>query len=194
MTWVISYFGRAVPLIHVQYSQYNGVVAATPQKSGIPVATIGGEPGGRAPIIVDEPVAQAGPAEEHTSIVAGKAEPGRDIFAGKPINDVQSSHVQHPPAADPPAIEKDISSVLASSSAGVAASMQVEKGGGVAEGSSSPASTVSDRQSTETASNHADTTETSTRVDDALATVGPLLEAEVEANRAAKELYPEAQK
>lgn len=174
-------------------------MAATPQKSNVPIATIGGEPGGRAAIVVDAPVAPPPPAEVHTSIVLGKAEPGRDIFAGEPVKDIQSSHALKPPADAPPEIEKDISSVLTFSSMSAVSSMQSEKdASGVAVGSSSAVTTDSTAQaSTSPSSSQVNSAEASTHVDDVQSSPlpeGPLLEAEAEAARAAKELYPEVQK
>jgi dolichyl-phosphate-mannose-protein mannosyltransferase len=65
-------------------------------KTGEPVATVGGEEGGRGAIVVDDNLAQdpnypPGDSETHAQI--GKIEPGRDIFAQEPIKEVKS-HVQ----------------------------------------------------------------------------------------------------
>ena len=50
-----------------------------------PIATIGGEPGGRAPIVVEDKLGQdavAAPEDDPTAAVPmGAAEPGRDVFA-----------------------------------------------------------------------------------------------------------------
>ncbi len=69
---------------------------ATPQKSlaaSPPVATIGGEPDGRGAIVVQD-LGQAPnvPQGEQTNVDAGKAEPGRDIFAPAPKGDVKSEN------------------------------------------------------------------------------------------------------
>ncbi|KAF5349347.1 hypothetical protein D9758_011775 [Tetrapyrgos nigripes] len=77
------------------YSAYSslagGVGAPTPSSTMVPVATIGGEPGGRGPAVVNvgqgAPEAegeqnQQGQGEENTSTYVNKIEPGRDVFAG----------------------------------------------------------------------------------------------------------------
>lgn len=89
-----------------QYSQYAGRVAATPQKSTAPAATIGGEPGGRAAVVVnDVPVV----AEPYTSLAIGQAAPGVDVF-GVPAPDIKSDHLP-PPPPQVPEEAKEISSV-----------------------------------------------------------------------------------
>jgi dolichyl-phosphate-mannose-protein mannosyltransferase len=80
----------------MQYSQYKGAILATPQKSltgSQPVATIGGEPAGRGAIVVQDDLGQAPNVQgEQTSMDAGKAEPGRDIFAQSPQGEVKSEN------------------------------------------------------------------------------------------------------
>jgi dolichyl-phosphate-mannose-protein mannosyltransferase len=96
--------------------QYRGVTLSTPQKSSAippPLATIGGEPAGRGAIVVQDNVGQAPdvpPKAEETAVDAGKAEPGRDIFAQQPQPEVMSKEkaVEAPAENDEP---KAISSV-----------------------------------------------------------------------------------
>lgn len=77
-----------------------------PQKSNIaapPLATIGGEPDGRGAIVVEDKLGQApnvAPPAEETTVDAGKAEPGRDIFAKPPQPDVMSKEKAIPPPAE----------------------------------------------------------------------------------------------
>jgi hypothetical protein len=70
----------------------------TPQRSDPPV-TIGGEPGGRAAVVVRDANADTGAdagASEHTSLAAavGMPKPGRDIFAGESVQDVTTGETR----------------------------------------------------------------------------------------------------
>lgn len=104
------------------YSLYQGLILATPQKSSAaaaPLATIGGEPDGRGAIVVEDNLGQAPNAPqahaEETTVNPGKAEPGRDIFAPHPQIDIKSENMAIPqPAVDDE--PKAISSVGAASS------------------------------------------------------------------------------
>jgi len=82
-----------------QYAQYKGVTPGTPQQSNVaPVATIGGESAGRGGIVVEDNAAQVPdvPQGEETTVDAGKAEPGRDIFAAPPRADIKSEDKPKP--------------------------------------------------------------------------------------------------
>ncbi|KAL4075508.1 hypothetical protein J3A83DRAFT_1981984 [Scleroderma citrinum] len=86
------------------------IQSVTPNKS-IPGVTIGGEPGGRAPVVVDDlpefvPVADG---ETSTAIPLGIPEPGRDIFAQQEVKEAKSL----PPLsqANPPENERVVSVV-----------------------------------------------------------------------------------
>jgi len=74
------------------YSMYTHVIPATPHKTTQLIAsTIGGEAGGRAPVVVQhkqviEPVA----VNENTVVPLGRPEPGRDVFAEQPVKDIKS--------------------------------------------------------------------------------------------------------
>lgn len=88
-----------------QYAQYKGVTPGTPQKSNVapqPVATIGGEPAGRGAIVVEDNAAQVPDVQqgEETTVDAGKAEPGRDIFAAPPQPDIRSEDKLKPPPVE----------------------------------------------------------------------------------------------
>ncbi|KAH7888234.1 glycosyltransferase family 39 protein [Phlebopus sp. FC_14] len=77
------------------YAQYAGVQVPTPNKTTSPVATIGGEPGGRAPIVVEDQHQQQQQnglpeIEPSTAIPVGAAEPGRDVFAKEDKGPVKS--------------------------------------------------------------------------------------------------------
>jgi len=178
-------------LFSLQYSQYDGIGAATPQKSSAPIlSTIGGE--GRAPIVVEQKNAQGVVEEAVTSAILGKAEPGRDIFAGEPVNEIKSDTLvvdrNKQEAAE---LEKEISSVVAPPATTPESNEQgkedrhSEKKN--SETSPAPSTGQADDKKVET-----------TNVPGggggaaAAAARGPLGEAEVEAQKAAEELFPEA--
>jgi len=89
------------------YSQYSGAILATPQKSAIaspPLEVIGGGPGGRGAVVVEDHLGQAAnipPESEETQVNAEKAEPGRDIFARPPKAEIKSQNkVVVPPVVE----------------------------------------------------------------------------------------------
>ncbi len=149
------------------------------------MATIGGEPGGRAAIIVEdnaqEPVA-AKPEEHTTTIGVGKPEPGRDIFAGAPVKEAPSQH--HNPVQQEMEIseEKEISSVGQPTKGEAKTQVQTEEK--VVEEKAEEKSVIKDDEPP------APEPET-----EPVAVVekpaGPLGEAEAEADKIAHELYPE---
>jgi dolichyl-phosphate-mannose-protein mannosyltransferase len=157
-----------------QYSQYVGNAAATPQKSAASLTTIGGEPGGRAPIVIEDNAAERGKdaplAEDPTSAIGVKAEPGRDIFAGERNYDagMSSSASTLPPQHRPP-VEKVISEVNT-----VQQSMSLQES----------------KKETEAESRKEEEEERSSQT----RSEGPLREPEAAADRVAKELYPDAAK
>jgi len=77
------------------------------------MATIGGEPGGRAPIVVEDKLGQdeaAPPQDDHsTALPIGAAEPGRDVFAKDGQKEIKSQTI----AFDAPVVvdDKEISVV-----------------------------------------------------------------------------------
>jgi dolichyl-phosphate-mannose-protein mannosyltransferase len=175
-----------------QYSQYAGAVVATPQKSSVPLSTIGGEPGGRAPIVVQDKFAQVAdappPQNDHTSVVVGMPEPGRDIFAGEPAKGIKSEIRP----SQPPPPQKEISSVISeqttTSEPEAAPVSSLES----TSSSSAKAASHSNPDTTSPPEKLQDTTDGDSEAKDKLA--GPVGEAEAEADRAAKELYPDADK
>jgi dolichyl-phosphate-mannose-protein mannosyltransferase len=168
----------------LQYSQYAGIAPPTPQKSDPPVATIGGEPGGRPPVVVDEQIPVMPIEKEQTTVAFGQAEPGVDIFAGEPIKDIKSNHEVAPSL---PVEEKEISSAFIQPSPEILVDAKVEEPV-IAAGSSTSEYTVKDDVSIQT---HP-ATEAKVEVQ-AQKEAQPLDEPAAEAVRAAKELYPEAQ-
>jgi len=195
MTCVNFLFSSTYQAAHLfeptQFSQY-GIAPATLTKAKISVATIGGEPGGRAAIVVEDKLGQNAnipPAEEqHTSIFVGKAEPGRDIFAGEPVKDIKSQSLP-PPRPPPPAEEvKEISSVLTRHSI-ASESLMAQK----QEGSSSLSTSSGVVGSTEAQGTVVKPAAVIGESDRGVKKpAGPLVEAEVEADKVAQELYPEA--
>lgn len=170
----------------MQYSQYAGIVPATPHKSDPPLATIGGEPGGRPPIVVDDQVPAVPVDQDQTTVAFGKAEPGVDIFAGEPAKDIKSDYVTTSAAAN----EKEISSAFGGSSSATLINTERKKGEEpvVAADLETPERAASDKQSDFSIQTHP-----ATDSEQALKQPeGPLDEVAAEADRAAQELYPEA--
>ncbi|KAJ7591079.1 glycosyltransferase family 39 protein [Mycena floridula] len=157
------------------YSQYAGVIAATPKKSNVPVATIGGEPGGRGGVLVADQLVK----DDHTSLAA-KIEPGRDIFAEKVQQDaaVSSIKVPEPQVQEP----KEISSVVTQ------ATDIVKKETKKKDEAEKKDEVVVDNALPATANDTATTTATTAT---SAVKQGPLNELDAEAKKAAAELYPE---
>ena len=181
MSNVIWYLSFGVHQLSLQYSQYESLGVAPVSNAIAPVlSTIGGEEGGRAPIVIeDKNIQAAAPESVETMADPGKAEPGRDIFAGEPVKDIKSNSVPVPPP-EHVREQKEISSVnvdtLSSSSPTASDS---------AEESASTAASVA----SETAQPDATKESAATKVQAA----GPLGEAELEAQKVANELYPDAE-
>jgi dolichyl-phosphate-mannose-protein mannosyltransferase len=178
----------------LQYSHYESIRVTPDGQAIAPIllSTIGGEQGGRAPIVIEDKNIQAAAAPESVETMAdlGKAEPGRDIFAGEPVKDIKSSNV---PPVQPP--EEHVREQKEISSVNVGVSLSSATSDGTSEESSgSAASTVASETA---ARSQADATiESSTGGDGAAAKVqvaGPLAEAELEAQKVANELYPDAE-
>ncbi|KAJ3511201.1 hypothetical protein NLJ89_g4233 [Agrocybe chaxingu] len=164
------------------YAQYDGITASTPQQSQVLLSTIGGE--GRAPIVVEHKNPQ-GAENVQTAAALGKAEPGRDVFAGEPVKDIKSdSYV--PPAGDAPKGEdaaKEISSVAAPSTTDKPEDKKDDK---IDPAGVDP---VPDPKAEKPAAKDSSTTTTEAKLKEP---AGPLGEAEIEAKKAAEELFPDA--
>jgi len=161
-------------------------MAATPQKSDAPVATIGGPHDGRPVVVVPDIEQVAKPKEEHTSIAEGKPEPGRNIFEGEVVNDVKSETPKDPP---PPVDDKEISSVITRESIATSDGNGSSRSSSLDSGTATPSSSGSDAPSN--TSDGPQTDEQTVRVNKP---AGPLGEAEAEAEKVAGELYPDAVK
>ncbi|KAF8919457.1 glycosyltransferase family 39 protein [Mucidula mucida] len=171
------------------YSHYDGLMVATPTKPVTPVATVGGEPGGRPAMIVEDKPQEAAPAE-HTSVVVGMPEPGRDIFAGQPVKEVPSQPV--PP--QPPIVEveeKVISAVVQPPPAAEAIEKEKEPVDAAGEDPVPLAKEIplpkDEDEAVVGADEEADVDAEAKLVKEA----GPLGEAEAEADKIAHELYPD---
>ena len=178
----------------MQYAQYE-TLRVTPVVNAIPpiLSTVGGEQGGRAPIVIEDKNIQeaaAAPKKVETMADPGKAEPGRDIFAGEPVKDIKSSNVPVQPPAEPVREQKEISSVNVGVSSSSSSSTSTRDS--TTEESANSATVAS-----ETATAQSDTTTIESNSAAAGAKVqaaGPLGEAELEAQKVANELYPDAEK
>jgi dolichyl-phosphate-mannose-protein mannosyltransferase len=178
----------------MQYAQYAGIVPPTPQRSEPPVATVGGEPGGRPPVLVNDQIPKIPVEKEQTTVAFGKAEPGVDIFAGDAVKDIKSEHA----APSPPAEEKEISSVFSKPSSTETSSVDTEKKKGEEPANAASSSTSEHIAAAGKEADFSIQTHPATEAKDEEGHAhknpqGPLDEPAAEANRAAKELYPEAQ-
>lgn len=131
-------------------------------------------------MIEEKNVQSAIPDDTVTIADPGKAEPGRDIFAGEPKKDIKSDGlpVQLP---EPAREQKEISSVII----GTLTSSSASSSTSVSE--SSLSSSDSSKGIEESSSVASETMETAKPK-----AAGPLGEAELEAQKVANELYPEA--
>jgi len=119
--------------------------------------------------------------ENTTSAVFHKAEPGRDIFGGQVEKDIHSSAYVQPKVEEKKA-EKQVSSVVA---------YVATKGDGNEVGPFESKPIISSTQSTPATSSSASASNTDTKTkDEPKAREGPLKEADLEAKKAADELFP----
>lgn len=192
------------------YSYYSGRIVATPQKSlvpSVPVATVGGEPGGRGAIVVPNPAAIA-PEPEASSVVIGKVEPGYDVFgAGKEegVSISVGQKLDQEMKGGEEKEEKEISSVgggsLTTSDTSTAATSE-----STTEISKSPTNANADMKANSESKKAEGTAEdkTATTAGDAKKedekkagaekgkAAGPMDELDMEAAKVAQELYPDA--
>jgi dolichyl-phosphate-mannose-protein mannosyltransferase len=179
-----------------QYSYYGGNIVPTPQRSDSPVTTIGGEPGGRAAVVVGDANADIGAdagASEHTSVAAaGMPEPGRDIFAGESVQDITTGGGGAPPP-EPEGQREKHQKVVSEVQTGPVSNgrQEQEMGGGTMAGSAAAASSVGGDAA---AGSEMQTPGKEKGPTGGGAMEGPLGEAEAVADRVAKELYPDAHK
>ena len=151
------------------------------------MATIGGEAEGRPPIVVDENIPEPPVDKDQTTVAAfGQAEPGHDVFAGEPKKDIKSDRVDKLPL---PADEKEISFVFLQSSSEPSESSTESK---PAASPSVPVKPVG-----ETAEFMIQTSPAKDVTEDDKEEVqkkpqGPLDEHAAEADRAAQDLFPNA--
>jgi len=169
-----------------EYSYYNNPGGVTPVKPVTPIlSTIGGEQEGRAPIVIQDKNVQAAVPENVATIAdPGKAEPGRDVFAGEPLKDIKSNNLPIQPP-EPVREQKEISSVILgtlSSSSDSSTSSSSSNDSSNDTNESSPAAPVASEMIT--------TADATAKPQ----TAGPLGEVELEAQKVAKELYPDAGK
>ena len=187
----------------MQYLHYESLGVVPDAKPIAPIlSTVGGEQGGRAPIVIeDKNIQQAvGVAPENVETMAdpGKPEPGRDIFAGEPVKDIKSSNVpdQPPPAAAEPVREqKEISSVNVGSMSSSTSTSTTTSDGTAKEpaGSLVVSDTATAQPSDATTIESSSSSAPAADADAAkVQAAGPLGEAEHEARKVANELYPDA--
>ncbi|KII88012.1 hypothetical protein PLICRDRAFT_176752 [Plicaturopsis crispa FD-325 SS-3] len=168
---------------------YGGHIVATPKKSSIPVATVGGEAGGRPAIVVEDKLAQdvdiPPPQDPETSTLAlGQAEPGRDIFTGEPVKKVKSAAVQ----AQQEKVEKEIGFVGTHQESTIAeSSEQQERNETVAHATASSGSTTASLASSITQASTLEPEVAASTTESA----GPIGEDDAEADRVDADLFPD---
>ncbi|KAJ7721344.1 glycosyltransferase family 39 protein [Mycena maculata] len=159
------------------YAEYGGIAAATPHTP--PVVTTG----------QGAPAADA--EAETTSLYVMKPEPGHDIFGGAPP-DVRSKGGPPPPVVDEDKIISEVMQTTAAAEESASAQAQVESSEAVSVAETSPAASAESADGASSASESA-STEADAEAEPVLAKpAGPLGEAEVEADKVAQELYPDA--
>ena len=82
------------------------MVHTTPVKSTV----IGGEDGGRAPVILKGDAIGEAPDPKHidtTTLLLNVPQPGHDVFAEKPVKDINSQDVPNAALPPPPAKDED---------------------------------------------------------------------------------------
>lgn len=148
----------------------------------VPVATVGGEPGGRAAVVVDDVRAAADAEQEQgtATVIGGQPEPGRDVFE-KPVRGVKSAEVPVPggDAEGEVGGEPKVITVITQQ-------QQVQEKGEVK---------VDDEVKVEKEEKEAEKKKPETseeQVPGGGKPVGPLPEAEAVAEKVAQELYPDA--
>jgi len=148
-------------------------------------ATIGGEPGGRLPVVVDDlpesvPVADA---ETSIAIPLGAAEPGRDIFAQEEVKEAKSV----PPSSNivPPEEDKRVVSVVS-----VGGNVHIVQEASSDGASQSPVPAAAEQQQTSVSPEPANESGVPGEQEGRQKPEGPLDQAEALANEAAQELYP----
>ena len=161
---------------------------------------------GHGAVPIGEPVKiQHPPADSDTTTLAfGQAEPGRDIFAGHPHDEIKSVEKDNEPKPEDKD-EKAISSVNTNTesvteAAKVAepATESTESSSTSSEASSSPTveSSTAETSSTESTSSSSESASSSTSADETPAHAhehaGPKVEEEAEADRVREALYPDA--
>ncbi|KAG1740311.1 glycosyltransferase family 39 protein [Suillus lakei] len=179
------------------YSQYSGVTVPTLNRT-TPMATIGGEPGGRAAIVVEDKLGQDGVAppqdEQGTAIPIGAPEPGRDVFAKDKQKEIKSQMIA---LQDVPVIvdEKEISVVTFEPTRGAPEVVAEQKEEAqVPEGSVSGTDEPEDQAHPEAVNIPEEKVEVEVGedIDAHRKSHGPLDHEEAIADQVAHELYPEA--
>jgi len=165
---------------HDTYAEYSGIAAPTPHT---PPNLATGPHG--VPVVDLDP--------EHTSAFVVKPEPGHNIFAGE-RPDVRSYARPPPP---PPVVdeEKIISSAGQTTATAGSVEASVEAAASASAGSSEAVASAGSETASDPASSSASAAEvisSATPESKPLKPAGPLGEAEVEAEKVAQELFPDA--
>jgi dolichyl-phosphate-mannose-protein mannosyltransferase len=170
-----------------------------PTKPNVPVAVVGGEEGGRAPIVVHDNLAQDQnnpPDESGTQVPIGQAEPGHDIFAAGLVPELKSQDISK---ADEEVSEEKVVSTM---EAGTSEVKQEETVPAPANNQTPPKEDSSqntiDSSTTPTESTMGSTEEKpadpSRDSEEVLKEHGPAVEEDAEADRVRDELFREQER
>ncbi|TDL15831.1 hypothetical protein BD410DRAFT_732137, partial [Rickenella mellea] len=178
------------------YSSYTGIAVATPPKPSSVV--IGGEEGGRAPIVVHDDnagKAQQAPDSESTKAIGNQPQPGHDIFAEQPVKEIKSAaEIPDEPPTD--VEEREVSTVMVNNAGQDTATTTSSS----SSSSSTPPSTDIEKAHDDKKGENLSTEDTKTPAVDAenvghghAAKVkeGPLQHDDAEAEAARNDLYPD---
>ncbi|KAJ7174473.1 glycosyltransferase family 39 protein [Mycena filopes] len=164
---------------HDSYNEYLGTAAPTPHTP--PVVAVGGQ---------GPPVAEPDP--EHTSAYIVKPEPGHDIFGGD-RQDAKSFRRPPPPVVDEDSIISSAMQEVTSGSDSASAAVESESSAASSAADDASSSSGAVESSSSSAGSEAASSSEGVNAKAAAAkAAGPLGEAEVEAEKVAHELYPEA--
>ncbi|CDO78273.1 Glycosyltransferase Family 39 protein [Trametes cinnabarina] len=165
------------------YSQYRNIAPAVPQKSS-PAAVNNPPPnaGGIGAVPIGEPVKLQQPEQADTTTIGiGQAEPGRDIFADHPHNEIKSQVNEAPRVIEEEHKDKDVKTETSSAT--------VEPSAQSSSNNESASDGTSSEPSSSTVASNADSTE---RPDEHEQVKGPKDEEAAEADRVREALFPDA--
>ena len=185
----------------LQYSHYKGTIVPTPQQSSPALVNEHhnqpqGQGQGAVPIGEPVKLEEVVKEPDTTTIGFGQAEPGRDIFAGHPHNDLKSKEGEAPrKAEDAPDSDQELKEISSQSvDSATEGSKVAEAETQIDEGSASSYETASTAESSSVDGASSASSEPEQTPAHAHEHVeGPKGEEEAEADRVREDLFPDAQ-